>query len=197
MAFVVHGEHASVQASGWTSSRAQRHREYVTPGPGHCAVGASCRCSRCRCSRRTAIRLRAGRRPGRVQHEPPLAARAAARGPAGPLLGGAGPMLLCADAEATSADLASGALACPSCGTGAAAAVGHGREREIRMRGGRVMACWPVSWSRPSRRYSACGFQNSATAPDLASYAARSYSLMRPPRAARRWIRALERSAVG
>lgn len=27
-------------------------------------------------------------------------------------------MLLCADAEATSAALASGALACPSCGTG-------------------------------------------------------------------------------
>jgi hypothetical protein len=57
------------------------------PGPGHCGVGASCRCSRCRCSRRAAIRLRAVRRPGRVQHEPPLAARAAARGSAGPVTG--------------------------------------------------------------------------------------------------------------
>ena len=27
-------------------------------------------------------------------------------------------MLLCADADAAAADLASGALACPSCGTG-------------------------------------------------------------------------------
>lgn len=40
-------------------------------------------------------------------------------------------------------------------------------------------------------------FQNSATAPDLAFYAARWYSLMRPPRTVRRWIRALERSATG
>jgi len=45
-------------------------------------------------------------------------------------------MLLCADAEAASAALASGALACPSCGTGRLRPWGHGREREIRMGGG-------------------------------------------------------------
>jgi hypothetical protein len=41
------------------------------------------------------------------------------------------------------------------------------------------------------------GFQNLATGPDLDSYAARSYSLMRPSRTGRRWIRSLERSATG
>jgi Domain of unknown function (DUF6431) len=45
-------------------------------------------------------------------------------------------MLLCADAEAASAALASGALACPSCGTGRLRPWGHAREREIRMGGG-------------------------------------------------------------
>ena len=34
-------------------------------------------------------------------------------------------------------------------------------------------------------------FQNSAIGPDLGFYAARSYSLMRPPRTGRRWIRFL------
>jgi hypothetical protein len=48
-------------------------------------------------------------------------------------------MLLCADAEAAFADLESGALACPSCGTGRLRrwGHGHGREREVRVRGGR------------------------------------------------------------
>jgi len=41
----------------------------------------------------------------------------------------------------------------------------------------------------------AVGFQNSATSPDLGSYAARLYSLMRPPRTGRRLIRFWERSA--
>jgi len=40
------------------------------------------------------------------------------------------------------------------------------------------------------------GFQNSAIGPDLGFYAARSYSLMRPPRTGRRRIRSLERSAT-
>jgi hypothetical protein len=35
------------------------------------------------------------------------------------------------------------------------------------------------------------GFQNSATSLDLGFYAARSYSLMRPPRTGRRLIRVL------
>jgi len=42
----------------------------------------------------------------------------------------------------------------------------------------------------------AVGFQNSAIGPDLGFYAARSYSLMRPPRTGRRRIRSLERSAT-
>ena len=41
------------------------------------------------------------------------------------------------------------------------------------------------------------GFQNSATGLDLGFYAARSYSLMRPPRTGRRLIRFWERSATG
>ena len=40
------------------------------------------------------------------------------------------------------------------------------------------------------------GFQNSATVPDLGFYAARSYSLMRPPRTGRRSVRFRERSAT-
>jgi hypothetical protein len=43
-------------------------------------------------------------------------------------------VLLCADADAASADLASGALACPSCGSGRLRPWGHGRERVIRLR---------------------------------------------------------------
>ncbi len=45
-------------------------------------------------------------------------------------------MLLCADAEAASADLASGVLACPSCRAGRLPPWGYGRERVIRLHGG-------------------------------------------------------------
>ena len=45
-------------------------------------------------------------------------------------------MLLCADPAAALADLASGALACPSCGAGRLRAWGYGRERVIRVHGG-------------------------------------------------------------
>ena len=45
-------------------------------------------------------------------------------------------MLLCADADAAAAELASGALACPSCGSGRLRPWGHGRERVIRLRDG-------------------------------------------------------------
>ena len=41
------------------------------------------------------------------------------------------------------------------------------------------------------------GLQNSAIGADLGFYAARSYSLMRPPRTSRRLIRWWERSATG
>ncbi|MGO9081650.1 MAG: hypothetical protein ACLQDY_21835, partial [Streptosporangiaceae bacterium] len=45
--------------------------------------------------------------------------------------------------------------------------------------------------------YVLVGFQISATGLDLGFYAARSYSLMRPPRTGRRLIRSWERSAAG
>jgi hypothetical protein len=45
-------------------------------------------------------------------------------------------MLLCADADAVSADLASGALACPSCRARRLRSWGYGRERVIRVPGG-------------------------------------------------------------
>ena len=53
--------------------------------------------------------------------------------------------------------------------------------------------------SRPRSADSICpvGFQNSATAIDLGFYAARSYSLMKPPRTGRRLIRSWKRSATG
>ena len=41
------------------------------------------------------------------------------------------------------------------------------------------------------------GFQKSATGLDLGFYAARSYSLMRPPRTGRRLIRSRERPVTG
>jgi hypothetical protein len=41
------------------------------------------------------------------------------------------------------------------------------------------------------------GFQNAATGLDLGFYAARSYSLIRPPRTGLRLIRSWERSARG
>ena len=47
------------------------------------------------------------------------------------------------------------------------------------------------------RRGHPVGFQNSAAGPGLAFYAARSYSLMRPPRTGRRRIRLRERPATG
>jgi hypothetical protein len=74
-------------------------------------------------------------------------------------------VLLCADAGAVSADLASGVLACPSCGTGRLRAWGYGRERVIRMHGGtrrlrprrgRCRSCGAThvllpSWAAPRR----------------------------------------------
>ena len=47
------------------------------------------------------------------------------------------------------------------------------------------------------RRSGPVGFRNSAIGPDLGIYAARSYSLMRPPRTGRRLICSWERSATG
>jgi hypothetical protein len=49
----------------------------------------------------------------------------------------------------------------------------------------------------PSLTPEPVGFQNSATGLDLGFYAARSYSLRRPPRTGRRLIRPREGSATG
>jgi hypothetical protein len=80
---------------------------------------------------------------------------------------------------------------------------------------GRVIAAWPSFaligayelLMRQVRRSAAgkhkpqprrpVGFQNSASGLDLGFYAARSYSLRRPPRTGRRLIRSRERSARG
>jgi hypothetical protein len=50
---------------------------------------------------------------------------------------------------------------------------------------------------RMHRLITPVGFQNSAIGLDLGFYAARSYSLMRPPRMGRRLIRSWERSVTG
>lgn len=75
-------------------------------------------------------------------------------------------MLLCTDAQAASADLVSGTLACPSCGGGRLRAWGWGRERVIRIhagerrrlrpRRGRCRSCGAThllipSWAVPRR----------------------------------------------
>ena len=59
-----------------------------------------------------------------------------------------------------------------------------------------VSSRWPPRSPKPWRP-NPVGFQNSATGLDLGFYAARSYSLMRPPRTGRRLIRSWERSAAG
>ena len=55
-------------------------------------------------------------------------------------------VLLCLDAgavAAVAADLAAGTLACPSCGSGRLAPWGYGRERAVRLRGGRTARLRP------------------------------------------------------
>ncbi len=56
---------------------------------------------------------------------------------------------------------------------------------------------WHGIEPRGRRRGQRVGFQNSATCPGLGFYAARSYSLMRPPRTSRHLIRSWEKSATG
>ena len=60
-----------------------------------------------------------------------------------------------------------------------------------------ILQVLPVADSDAEELANLVGFQNLATAPDLGFYAARSYSLMRPPRTGRRLIRSRERSATG
>jgi hypothetical protein len=80
------------------------------------------------------------------------------------------------------------------------------REEYLIVQGGQLAGAgdlgrpWPgqraQSW-RVLRQAPPVGFQNSATGLELRFYAARSYSLMRPPRTGRRLIRSWERSATG
>ena len=68
----------------------------------------------------------------------------------------------------------------------------HAKYKKMIARGkppGVAVVASPASWP--------VGFQNSATGPDLDFYAARSYSLMRPPRTGRRLIRFWEKLATG
>jgi hypothetical protein len=65
-------------------------------------------------------------------------------------------VLLCADGDAASADLASGELVCLSCGAGRLRPWGRGRERVIRLHDGAT--------ARPSPRRGRCG---SCTATDI------------------------------
>jgi uncharacterized protein (TIGR03086 family) len=59
------------------------------------------------------------------------------------------------------------------------------------------LACGAGRSGRARTSRDPVGFQNSATAIDLGFYAARSYSLMKPPRTGRRLIRSWKRSATG
>ena len=69
---------------------------------------------------------------------------------------------------------------------------GYGQGHALTVATGMRLASLPVQRPRV-----AVGFQNSAIGPDLGFYAARSYSLRRPPRTGRRRIRFMERSAGG
>ena len=109
------------------------------PGPVPRGHGAGSR-------RSSRFGLRAGRRGCMLQHECPLARQTRCRG------GWVGDrddredlpaVLLCLDAGAVAADLAAGTLACPSCPAGRLARWGYGRERPVRLRGGRTTRLRP------------------------------------------------------
>jgi len=121
-------------------------------------------------------------------------------------------MLLCADADAASADLVSGALACPSCGTGRLRAWGYGRERVIRGRGaerrqlrprrGRCPTCGAThvllpSWSVPRRADAAGVIARAAAASALhgTGTARLGAELGVPAATVRGWLRRLRERA--
>ncbi len=122
-------------------------------------------------------------------------------------------MLLCADADAASADLASGVLACPSCGTGRLRAWGYGRERairghaggrrQLRPRRGRCRSCGAThvllpSWAPPRRADSAGVIARAAAASALhgTGSARLGAELGVPAATVRGWLRRL-RSRAG
>ena len=120
-------------------------------------------------------------------------------------------MLLCLDADAVAADLAAGTLACPSCGTGRLAPWGYGRERAVRLRGGRIARLRPrrarcrscrrtrvllPSWCAPRR---ADGIEIIGAAAGLAmaghGHRAVAAALGVPAATARGWLRRLRAHA--
>jgi Domain of unknown function (DUF6431) len=121
-------------------------------------------------------------------------------------------MLLCADAGDASADLASGVLACPSCGTGRLRSWGYGRERVIRVPGGtralrprraRCRSCSAThvllpSWALPRRADSAGVIARAAAASVLhgTGTARLGAELGVPAATVRGWLRRL-RSRAG
>jgi len=155
-----------------------------------------------------------GARGCMLQHECPLARPARCRGgwvhdrddredlPA---------VLLCLDASAVAADLAAGTLACPSCQAGRLAPWGYGRERAVRLRGGRTARLRPrrtrcrscrrtrvllPSWCAPRR---ADGIEVIGTAAGLAMAGAGhrliAAALGVPAATARGWLRRLRARA--
>src|SRR5438477_11453603 len=100
-----------------------------------------------------------------------------------------------------------GGFTCPSCGPAAGWRLGDGRY-ECAACHGRASVTAGTIFDRTRTPLTVwvhgvlavrhpVGFQNSAAGPDLGFYAARSYSLMRPPRTGRRLICLRERSATG
>jgi hypothetical protein len=120
-------------------------------------------------------------------------------------------MLLCADADAASADMASGTLACPSCATGRLRSWGHGRERLIRVNGGtrrlrprrgRCRSCRAThvllpSWTVPRRADSAGVIARAAALSALrgTGSARIGAELGVPAATARGWLRRLRAGA--
>jgi len=120
-------------------------------------------------------------------------------------------VLLCADTDAVSADLASGVLACPSCRTGRLCCWGYGRERVIRAPGGtrrlrprraRCRSCGAThvllpSWTVPRRADSAGTIARAAAASALhGTGAARLGAQLGVPAATvRGWLRRLRARA--
>ena len=120
-------------------------------------------------------------------------------------------MLLCLDADTVATDLAAGTLACPSFQAGRLAPWGYGRERAVRLRGGRTARLRPrrarcrscrrtrillPSWCAP-RRADAIEVIGTglAAALDGAGCTRIGADLDVPPATARGWLRRLRSRA--
>jgi transposase-like protein len=120
-------------------------------------------------------------------------------------------VLLCLDLEEAAAQLAAGLLPCPSCRPGKLAPWGSGREREIRLWGGRTQRLVPPrgrcsscrrthtlipAWTAPRRRY---GCEVTGTAALLAAAGRGHRAIARelgvPDGTVRDWLRRLRSGA--